>query len=292
MRKVRAAILGPGNIGADLMLKILGKAGNIELALIAGILDGGRGLALAREKGVKTSLDGVDAILADDSIRLVFEATGAKAHTANAPLYHKAGKIAVDLTPAAVGPYLVPAVNMDANLEGDNFNMVTCGGQATVPIVAAIARVSPVDYAEIVSTLSSKSAGPGTRANIDEFTQTTAQALVSVGGAKTGKAIIILNPAEPPIMMRNTVYCRVQHPERIEEIRKSVARMADEVRRYVPGYRVSLAPIADGDKITVMVEVEGEGAFLPKYAGNLDIITAAALATGEKVAGRLLAAFA
>jgi acetaldehyde dehydrogenase len=288
MEKVKAAILGPGNIGTDLLLKIQRNAKHIEVVLFVGIAAStGRNLELARKMGIATSLDGVEAILADDSIKIVFEATGAKAHLENAPRYHKAGKIAIDLTPAAVGPYLVPAINMDANLEGDNFNMVTCGGQATIPMVAAVNQVTPVEYAEIVATLSSKSAGPGTRANIDEFTQTTAKALVIVGGAKRGKAIILLNPAEPPIMMRNTIYCRVQHPERLNEIRESVARMADRVRRYVPGYRVRLEPIADSDKITLMVEVEGEGAFLPKYAGNLDIITAAALATGEKVAERL-----
>ncbi len=289
MRKIKAAILGPGNIGTDLMLKIIKKAENIEVVLLAGIVDGGRGLELARKMGIATSIDGVESILADDSIEIVFEATGAKAHLANAPRYRRSGKIAIDLTPAAVGTYLVPAVNLDGNLEGDNFNMVTCGGQATIPMVMAVNRVTPVEYAEIVATISSQSAGPGTRANIDEFTQTTAKAVVAVGGAKKGRAIILLNPVEPPIMMRNTVYCRVQHPEKLEEIRESVARMADHVRSYVPGYRVRLAPIADGDKITLMVEVEGEGAYLPKYSGNLDIITAAALATGEKVAERLLA---
>jgi acetaldehyde dehydrogenase len=290
MDKVKAAILGPGNIGTDLLLKIKKGAKHLEVSLFAGIIDGGRGLELARKMGISTTIEGVDAILADDSIKIVFEATGAKAHLENAPRYRKAGKIAIDLTPAAVGPYLVPAINMDTNLEGDNFNMVTCGGQATIPMVAAVSQVTPVDYAEIVATISSKSAGPGTRANIDEFTQTTAKALVTVGGAKKARAIILLNPAEPPIMMRNTIYCRVQHPERLEEIRKSVARMAEQVRRYVPGYRVRLEPIADGDKITIMVEVEGAGAFLPKYAGNLDIITAAAMSTGEKVAERLQAA--
>jgi acetaldehyde dehydrogenase len=289
MSKVKAAILGPGNIGTDLMLKIEKKSKNMEVVLLAGIIAGGRGLELARKMGIPTSIDGVEAILADDSIKIVFEATGAKAHLANAPRYHKAGKIAIDLTPAAVGPYLIPAVNMDINFDGDNFNMVTCGGQATIPMVAAINQVTPVEYAEIIATISSKSAGPGTRANIDEFTLTTAKAVVAVGGAKKGRAVILLNPAEPPIMMRNTVYCRVQHPEKLEEIRESVAKMADNVRRYVPGYRVRLEPIADGNKITLMVEVEGEGAFLPKFAGNLDIITAAALATGEKIAERLLA---
>ncbi len=289
MPKIKAAILGPGNIGMDLMFKIMDRARNLELVLVSGIVEGSRGLALAKEKGFPTSLRGADAILDDDSIQLVFEATSAKAHLANAPRYHAAGKVAIDLTPAAVGPYVIPAVNLDQHLEGDNFNMVTCGGQATVPIVAAVNRVTPVAYAEIVATLGSKSAGPGTRANIDEFVSTTAKAVVEVGGAERGKAIIILNPAEPPIMMRNTVYCRVNHPERFDEIYRSLLDMRDQVRHYVPGYRFLIDPIIDEDKVTVMVEVEGEGAYLPKYSGNLDIITATALATAEKVAQRMLA---
>lgn len=288
MPKIKAAILGPGNIGMDLMFKIMNRATDLELVLVSGIVEGSRGLALAKEKGFPTSLRGADAILEDDSIQLVFEATSAKAHLANAPRYRAAGKIAIDLTPAAVGPYVIPAVNLNQHLEGDNFNMVTCGGQATVPIVAAVNRVTPVKYAEIVATLGSKSAGPGTRANIDEFVTTTAKAVVEVGGAERGKAIIILNPAEPPIMMRNTIYCQVKHPERFDEIYRSLLGMRDQVRRYVPGYRFLIDPIIDEDKVTVMVEVEGEGAYLPKYAGNLDIITATALATAEKVAQRML----
>lgn len=290
MRKIKAAILGPGNIGMDLMYKIMSRGKNIELKLVSGIVAGSQGLALAKENGFETALDGVESILADPEIRIVFECTSAKAHLANAPRYKEAGKIAIDLTPAAVGPYVVPAVNLEQHIYGDNFNMVTCGGQATVPMVAAIGAVTPVEYAEIVATLASKSAGPGTRANIDEFTETTADAIVSVGGAKEGKALIILNPAEPPILMRNTVYCKVRHPERIDEITASVNAMVEKVKQYVPGYRLRLAPVLDGERVTLMVEVEGEGAYLPKYSGNLDIITATALVTAEQVAERIVAA--
>ncbi|MDR2056520.1 MAG: acetaldehyde dehydrogenase (acetylating) [Desulfovibrio sp.] len=289
MRKLKSAILGPGNIGMDLMYKIMSRGKNIELKLVSGIVAGSRGLALARENGFETSLDGVESILADPEIRLVFECTSAKAHLANAPRYREADKIAIDLTPAAVGPYVVPAVNLEQHVGGGNFNMVTCGGQATVPLVAAVNAVTPVEYAEIVATLASKSAGPGTRANIDEFTETTADAVVSVGGAKTGKAIIILNPAEPPLLMRNTVYCKVQNPDgHIARINAQVSLMVEKVRQYVPGYRLRLGPELDGDRVIMMVEVEGEGSYLPKYSGNLDIITATALATAEEVAARIL----
>lgn len=290
MSKIKAAILGPGNIGMDLMFKIMNRGRNIELKMVSGIVAGSRGLALAEEKGFQTSLDGVEAILADPEVKIVFEATSAKAHAANAPRYRAAGQVAIDLTPAAVGPYTIPAVNLeDVALDSDNLNMVTCGGQATVPMVAAISRVTEVPYAEIIATISSKSAGPGTRANIDEFTETTAAAVVKVGGAKRGKAIIILNPAEPPILMRNTVYCQVREPEKMDEITASVHRMVEVVRSYVPGYRLRLEPTLDGDRVTLMVEVEGEGAYLPKYSGNLDIITATALASAEKIAARMLA---
>ncbi len=288
MKRIQAAILGPGNIGMDLMFKIMGQARHIELKLVSGIVVGSKGLALAAEKGFATSLEGADAILADKKIGIVFECTSAKAHLANAPRYHEAGIVAIDLTPAAVGPYIVPAVNLEQHLGGDNFNMVTCGGQATVPMVAAINAVTPVRYAEIVVTIASKSADPDTRANIDEFTETTADAVVKVGGAEQGKAIIILNPAEPPVMMRNTVYARVAHPERFDAVVRSVKDMVQRVQAYMPGYRLRLDPVLDGDRVTLMVEVEGEGAYLPKYAGNLDIITATALATAERVAGRLL----
>jgi acetaldehyde dehydrogenase len=290
VQKVKAAILGPGNIGMDLMFKIMSRGRRIDLKLVSGIVAGTQGIALAGEKGFATALDGVESILADPEIRIVFECTSAKAHLANAPRYKEAGKIAIDLTPAAVGPYMVPAVNLAEHIDGDNFNMVTCAGQAIVPMVAAVGQITPVEYAEIVATISSKSAGPGTRANIDEFTETTADAVVSVGGAKKGKAIIILNPAEPPILMRNTVYCKVEYPERIDAITENVKAMVEKVKQYVPGYRLRLAPVLTGDRVTLMVEVEGEGMYLPTYSGNLDIITATALATAEQVAERILAA--
>jgi acetaldehyde dehydrogenase len=289
MNKIKAAILGPGNIGADLMYKIIRRAKNIELVMVSGILAGSPGLELAAKNGFKTALDGVESILADPEIKIVFEATSAKAHCANAPRYKKAGKIAINLTPAAIGIYTVPAVNLNSiALDADNLNMVTCGGQATVPMVAAVSKVTAVPYAEIISTIASKSAGPGTRANIDEFTETTAAAVVQVGGAQTGKAIIILNPAEPPILMRNTVYCRVAEPDKIDQITESVLKMTEKVKNYVPGYRLRLAPTLDGDCVTIMIEVEGEGDYLPKYSGNLDIITATALASAEKLAANMM----
>jgi len=302
MKKVKAAILGPGNIGTDLLLKIRKGSRNIEVALFAGIVEGGRGLELARKMGVPTSTKGVEAILADDSIKIVFEATGARAHLENAPKYRKAGKIAIDLTPAAVGPYLVPAINMDTNLDGDNFNMVTCGGQATIPMVAAVNQVTPVDYAEIVATISSKSAGPGTRANIDEFTETTSKAIEILGGAEHGKAIIILNPAEPPLIMRDTVFTLSQGGSR-EDIEQSIHEMVAAVQKYVPGYRLKQkvqfenigdnAPVripgvglCSGLKTTIMLEVEGAAHYLPAYAGNLDIMTSAALVSADHWAAK------
>lgn len=283
--RIKAAIVGPGNIGIDLMYKLL-KSESIELDSVVGIIPESEGLRLAREHGLKAYDTGVTAILDDPEIKIVFDATSAKGHLANAPLLKAAGKIAVDLTPAAVGPFAVPAVNLDVSIGMTNVNMVTCGGQATVPIVAALSRTGKVDYAEIVATIASKSAGPGTRANIDEFTQTTAHALVKVGGAERGKAIIILNPAEPPIMMRDTVYARMEKPD-LKAITASVNDMVRTVQGYVRGYKLRVPPTVDGDRVMVMVEVEGEGAYLPKYSGNLDIMTAAAKAVGERFAERL-----
>lgn len=280
--KLKAAVLGPGNIGIDLMIKIQ-RSQHLELVMMAGIDPASYGLKLAAEKGVKASVEGVQGILKEKNIDIVFDATGARPHLMHAPLLKEAGIFAVDLTPAAVGPYCVPAVNLDVSLGVDNVNMVTCGGQATVPIVYAVSRVTPVEHAEIVATLSSKSAGPGTRQNIDEFTETTRDALVKVGGAKKGKAIIILNPAEPPIMMRNTIYCQCD-TSRIEEIIESVNSIVAEIKKYVPGYRLKVAPYADGDRVVAMVEVEGAGDYLPKYSGNLDIITSAAVAVAERYA--------
>ncbi|WP_027938315.1 acetaldehyde dehydrogenase (acetylating) [Anaeroarcus burkinensis] len=283
-QKLKAAIIGPGNIGIDLMIK-LQRSQHIELMAMAGIIAESKGLQMAKEAGLVATAEGIDGVLALGNVDIVFDATGAGPHLRHAPRLKDAGIFAVDLTPAAVGPYVAPTVNMDEHLlEGVcNVNMITCGGQATVPIVQAINQVVPVEYAEIVATLSSKSAGPGTRQNIDEFTQTTRNALVQVGGAKAGKALIILNPAEPPIMMRNTIYTRCA-TDKMEEVQASVAAMVERVQQYVPGYRLKVAPYADGERIVTMVEVEGAGDYLPKYSGNLDIITSAAVTVAERYA--------
>jgi acetaldehyde dehydrogenase len=287
-KKIKAAIIGPGNIGIDLMYK-LAASENIELIKMIGIYESSEGLELARNRGIEASAKGISALSEDDGVQIVFDATSAKGHLSNAKIIKDYRKYAVDLTPAAVGPYLVPAVSKEKiSLDVDNYNMVTCGGQATIPIVSAISRVCPVSYSEIVATLSSRSAGPGTRANIDEFTETTAKAIVQIGGAKKGKAIIILNPAEPPLLMRDTIYARVENPDQ-EKITKSVEEMVHVVQQYVPGYRMIVPPIFDGDKVTVMVQVEGAGDYLPKYSGNLDIMTCAAKAVAEELALQLLA---
>jgi acetaldehyde dehydrogenase len=285
MSKVKVAIIGPGNIGTDLMYKIF-RSKHLELALMVGIYES-EGIKRARSLGIKTSINGVNAVLEEEDIKIVFDATSAKSALQNAPLLKEAGKICIDLTPAAVGPYVVPCVNLDKVKAEPNLNMVTCGGQATVPIVYAINRVAGASYAEIVSCIASKSAGPGTRQNIDEFTQTTAKALEVVGGAKKGKAIIVLNPAEPPLMMTNTIYVKVGNPDE-QAIQASVESMVKEIQQYVPGYKLRVPPLLDGDKVTTIIEVEGAGDFLPKYAGNLDIITAAAVATAEKLAEMIL----
>ncbi|MBN2910848.1 acetaldehyde dehydrogenase (acetylating) [Polycladomyces sp. WAk] len=285
MSKIKAAILGSGNIGTDLMMK-LERSEVLELTAMIGIDPESDGLRLAREHGYEVIDTGIEGFLAHpDLADIVFDATSAKAHIRHAQRLKEAGKMVLDLTPAAVGALVVPPVNLGEHLEESNVNLITCGGQATIPIVNAIHRVSPVQYAEIVATISSRSAGPGTRANIDEFTQTTARGLEVIGGARKGKAIIILNPAEPPILMRNTVYALVEEDGFDEAaIARSIQEMVAAVQSYVPGYRLRTEPIFDGNQVTVFLEVEGAGDYLPKYSGNLDIMTAAAVKVAEEFA--------
>jgi acetaldehyde dehydrogenase len=287
--RVPVAILGSGNIGTDLLYK-LRRSPTLEPVMVAGIDPYSEGLALARELGVATVSDGIDGLLREaGDVRLVFDATSAKAHVRHARALAEAKIVAIDLTPAARGPYVVPPVNLGEHLDAGNVNLVSCGGQATVPMVAAASRVTEVPYAEIVSTIASASAGPGTRQNIDEFTETTAAGLVRVGGAQRGKAIIILNPADPPIMMVNTVHMRIPLAEqKREELQRSILAMVKEVAAYVPGYRLRADPVFDGERVSVFLEVAGAGDYLPRYAGNLDIMTAAAVATGERLARHLV----
>lgn len=282
MTKVKVAVLGSGNIGTDLMLK-LGRSDILELTTVIGIDEDSDGIRRAKELGYETITTGIDGFLERPELaEIVFDATSAKAHVRHAKLLREAGKQVLDLTPAARGPFVVPPVNLNEHLDADNINLITCGGQATIPIVHAINKVQPVEYAEIVATISSKSAGPGTRANIDEFTQTTAKGIEIVGGAKKGKAIIILNSAEPPIIMRDTVHALVEGDQVNEaEITASIREMEKQVQSYVPGYRVRQDPIFDGNKVTVLIEVEGAGDYLPKYSGNLDIMTAASVKVAE-----------
>jgi acetaldehyde dehydrogenase len=285
--RVAAAILGPGNIGTDLLVK-LQRSAHVDVRLVVGIYDDSPGLLRARELGVETSSEGVEAVLNRDDIELVFDATSARAHVEVAPRLAASGKRVVDLTPAAVGPYVVPSVNLHAHLDEPNVNMVTCGGQATIPFVHAVDRVADVEYAEIVATVASAGAGPGTRQNIDEFTETTARAIETVGGADRAKAIIILNPAEPPILMRDTIYARVRRPD-ADGVDASVRAMVDEIAAYVPGVRLTLCE-TDGELVTLMLEIEGAGDFLPRYSGNLDIMTAAAARVGDEIGTRMAAA--
>jgi len=289
MLPIRVGILGTGNIGTDLLVKILNKSTLLEVGMFAGIDPESEGILRAKQMGVPTSADGINAILADSSIKLVFDATSAGAHNIHAPLLKEAGKIAIDLTPAALGPYVVPAVDMNlSTMEEPNINMVTCGGQSTIPMIYAVSRVAEVAYSETVTTIPSKSAGPGTRANIDEFTDTTAKAAKVIGGAKRSKSIIILNPADPPILNRHTIYTTLEQEPDQEAIIASIEDMVNTVRQYVPGYRLKHPPMFDEKRVTIMVEVEGAGDFLPKYAGNLDIMTSAALAAAESIARKML----
>jgi acetaldehyde dehydrogenase len=308
MTRTKVAIIGSGNIGTDLMIKVMRTSQHLEMSAMVGIDPASDGLARAKRFGFATTHEGVEGLMSlpdFDEIGIVFDATSAKAHEHNASKLQPFDKRLIDLTPAAIGPYVVPAVNLDEHLAAPNANMVTCGGQATIPIVAAISRVVPVEYAEIVASIASKSAGPGTRANIDEFTETTSAAIVEVGGARRGKAIIILNPAEPPLIMRDTVFALVTAPDPAthEEIRASVDKMVADVAAYVPGYRlkqqVQITEIPPDQpvqtlltqggqrpthQVSVFLEVEGAAHYLPAYAGNLDIMTSAALQVAERIA--------
>jgi acetaldehyde dehydrogenase (acetylating) len=285
MDKIKVAVLGSGNIGTDLMIK-LGRSTVLELTTVIGIDPDSDGLRKARALGYETIDDGIDGFLARPELAdIVFDATSAKAHIRHAKKLKAAGKQVLDLTPAAVGPLVVPSVNIQEHLDADNINLITCGGQATIPMVHAIDRVQSVTYAEIVATISSDSAGPGTRANIDEFTKTTAGGIEQIGGAEKGKAIIILNPAEPPIMMRDTIHALVDGTNvKKEEIIQSIKQMEKDVQSYVPGYRLKQEPVFDDNRVTVFIEVEGAGDYLPSFSGNLDIMTAAAVKVAEELA--------
>jgi acetaldehyde dehydrogenase len=302
MAKTKVAIIGSGNIGTDLMIKIMRTSKVLEMGALVGIDPASDGLARARRLGVPVTDKGIDGLVAMPEfkdIEILFDATSAKAHIQNDKVARANGKTIIDMTPAAIGPYVVPVVNIDQHLQSPNINMVSCGGQATIPMVAAVGRVAKVHYAEIVASIASKSAGPGTRANIDEFTETTSKGIEKVGGARRGKAIIVLNPAEPPLIMRNTVYCLSEDTD-TDAIADSIAKQVEDVRSYVPGYRLKqdvqferiggnkplhIPGYGDfsGVKTSVFLEVEGAGHYLPKYAGNLDIMTSAALKTAERL---------
>ena len=283
MNKKSAAIVGSGNIGTDLMYKLL-RSDVIEPQYMIGIDPESEGLARAKQSGLEASHEGVDWLLSRNELPdFVFEATSAYVHVRNAPKYKEAGILAIDLTPAARGPYVIPPVNLTEHISEKNVNMVTCGGQATIPMVHAVSRVVKVDYAEIVATVASKSAGPGTRQNIDEFTRTTAKGVEVLGGAGEGKAIIILNPAEPPLIMRDTIYCSLPENYNKDAITKSIYDMESFVQSYVPGYRQISDPQFTDGRVAIFIEVEGAGDFLPRYAGNLDIMTASAVKVGEEI---------
>jgi len=290
--KIRCALIGSGNIGTDLLYKLL-RSDVLEPVWMVGIDADSDGLKRARDLGVKTTHEGVDGLIKhieEDNIEIAFDATSAYVHAENSRKLVAKGVKVIDLTPAAIGPFCVPPVNLDAHLNQgeDNVNMVTCGGQATIPMVYAVSRIQDVSYGEIIATISSKSAGPGTRKNIDEFTVTTSGAIEKVGGADKGKAIIILNPAEPPLMMRDTVHCLTKGEPDQEKITKSVLAMEKAVQAYVPGYRIKEGPVFDGNRVSVYLEVKGMGDYLPEYAGNLDIMTAASAKTAEMFAKQMI----
>ncbi|WP_226570854.1 acetaldehyde dehydrogenase (acetylating) [Mangrovibacter yixingensis] len=309
MRKVKVAIIGPGNIGTDLMIKVMRNGKHIEMGAMVGVDPASDGLARAARLGIPTTSDGIEGLLGMPEfpeIDIVFDATSASAHAQHNAILQPLGRQVIDLTPAALGPYVIPAINLDTEQHG-NINMVTCGGQATIPIVAAVSQIARVHYAEIVATIASKSAGPGTRANIDEFTETTREALEQVGGAEHAKAIIILNPAEPPVKMRDTIFMLTDSTH-FDAIRDSIHAMVESVQRYVPGYRLKQdvqfetvsadnpvrlsqggTPFISGTKITVLIEVEGAAHYLPAWAGNLDIMTSAACASADHLAEQRIA---
>ncbi|PCI56557.1 MAG: acetaldehyde dehydrogenase (acetylating) [Gammaproteobacteria bacterium] len=292
MMKIRCALIGSGNIGTDLLYKLL-RSDVLEPVWMVGIDADSDGLKRARDLGVKTTHEGVDGLIKhieEDNIEIAFDATSAYVHAENSRKLVAKGVKVIDLTPAAIGPFCVPPVNLDEHLtQGeDNVNMVTCGGQATIPMVYAVSRIQEVSYGEIIATISSKSAGPGTRKNIDEFTVTTSGAIEKVGGADKGKAIIILNPAEPPLMMRDTVHCLTKGEPDQEKITQSVLAMEAAVQAYVPGYRIKEGPVFDGNRVSIYLEVKGIGDYLPEYAGNLDIMTAASAKTAEMFAKQMI----
>lgn len=292
-QKVKAALIGSGNIGTDLLEKAL-RSPLIEPCWMVGIDAASEGLARAKGRGLRVTHEGISGLLPHvekDQIQIAFDATSAYVHEKNARPLMERGVLVIDLTPAAIGPFCVPPVNLQqhVNTRELNVNMVTCGGQATIPMVAAVSRVQPVEYAEIVATVASKSVGPGTRQNIDEFTRTTASAVEAIGGARRGKAIIIINPAEPPLIMRDTIHCLTAAEPDVAAITRSVHEMIADVQRYVPGYTLKNGPVFDGRRVSVYLEVAGLGDYLPTYAGNLDIMTAAALRTAEMFAEEILA---
>ncbi|WP_427772831.1 acetaldehyde dehydrogenase TesF [Comamonas thiooxydans] len=292
-KKIKCALIGPGNIGTDLLMK-LQRSPILEPVWMVGIDPESDGLKRAREMGIKTTADGVDGLLPfvkEDGIQIAFDATSAYVHAENSRKLNELGVLMIDLTPAAIGPYCVPSVNLAEKVaeKAMNVNMVTCGGQATIPMVAAVSRVQAVSYGEIVATVSSRSVGPGTRKNIDEFTRTTSGAVEKIGGAQKGKAIIVINPAEPPLIMRDTIHCLTVDTPKPAEIEASVHAMIKEVQKYVPGYKLVNGPVIDGNRVSIYMEVEGLGDYLPKYAGNLDIMTAAAARTAEMFAEEILA---